>query len=95
METIEDEYFDNQTVEMDGKRFIGCTFTNCRLLFAGGKVFWERSSFANCQLAFTDAAQRTLLYLLCFGHRLGSENIDDVVGDGGSSGPINMRPKRA
>jgi hypothetical protein len=55
------------TVYMDGKRFLSCVLTECKLVYGGGDVTWENTQFVNCQLIFDAAAQRTVAYLQNFG----------------------------
>jgi hypothetical protein len=55
------------TIYMDGKRFLNCIFTECKIVYGGGDVMWENTQFANCQLVFDAAAQRTVAYLTNLG----------------------------
>jgi len=55
------------TVYMDGKRFLNCVLTECKLVYGGGDVTWENTQFVSCQLSFDGPAQRTVAYLQNFG----------------------------
>jgi uncharacterized protein YjbI with pentapeptide repeats len=62
--TVRDVTFRNEDVNVDGKRFEGCTFSNSSLIYSGGQL----PSFANCEfsnvsLQFSGAASNTLRYL--------------------------------
>lgn len=64
METVADKTFDNETVNVDGKAFSGCTFNYCTLVYSAGDV----PTFTNCDfgsntLQFEGAAQNTLKFL--------------------------------
>lgn len=66
MQTIENQAIKGQTIFMDGKRFIKCKLTDCKLIYGGGDCTWIESQFINCELAFEAAAQRTIGYLQGF-----------------------------
>lgn len=64
LEHIRDKTFENETVEIDGKRFTNCKFDGCSLLYAGGDVeFGLRCEVENCRPHFTGPARRTVLLL--------------------------------
>jgi hypothetical protein len=56
--------FNHQTVELDGEAFEDCTFSACRLVYAGGELpQFDRCRFEDCDWRFEEAAGRTLAYL--------------------------------
>ena len=67
MQVMENWHPRGETVYMDGKRFLSCILTECKLVYGGGDVTWENTQFVNCQLIFDAAAQRTVAYLQNFG----------------------------
>jgi len=67
MQVIENWNPQGTTVYMDGKRYINCIFTECKIVYGGGDVMWENTQFVNCQLVFDAAAQRTVAYLTNLG----------------------------
>ena len=67
MQVIEKWTPKGETVYMDGKRYLNCIFTECKIVYGGGDVMWENTQFINCQLVFDGAAQRTIAYLTNLG----------------------------
>jgi hypothetical protein len=67
MQVIENWTPNGITVYMDGKRYLNCVFTECKIVYGGGDVMWENTQFMNCQLVFDGAAQRTIAYLTNLG----------------------------
>jgi len=67
MQVLENWMPKDTTVYMDGKRFVRCVLTECKLIYGGGDVMWEDTQFVNCQLTFDGPAQRTIAYLQNFG----------------------------
>jgi hypothetical protein len=67
MQVIENWTPKGITVYMDGKRYLNCIFTECKIVYGGGDVMWENTQFVNCQLVFDAAAQRTVAYLTNLG----------------------------
>jgi len=67
MQVIEKWAPKGETVYMDGKRYLNCIFTECKIIYGGGDVMWENTQFINCQLVFDGAAQRTIAYLTNLG----------------------------
>lgn len=67
MESVSAKNFGAETVTVDGKSFIGCTFDHTTLVYGAGEV----PQFANCEfenvmLEFTDEAKNTLKFLSAF-----------------------------
>ena len=63
MEAIENKTFSRATVHMDGKTFLKCVFTDCRLIYSGGDFAWRETTFTDCQISFEGPAKRTVEYL--------------------------------
>lgn len=57
----------NQTIEMDGKHFIGCSVLNCTLEYNGQPLVVESTRFDQCSFRFKGEAALTLKFLECFG----------------------------
>lgn len=54
----------NSTVSLDGKTFINCTFTGCKLTYAGGTPpVLKGCTFTGTQFTFTGAAKNTATFL--------------------------------
>jgi hypothetical protein len=64
MKTIENETFNNETVELDGKGFINCSFTKCNLIFRASSPFGldtkTLSKMNGVTLEFLDSAALTI-----------------------------------
>ncbi len=79
LEPVRDRYFKNETVEIDGKRFTGCTFKRCLLNYQGGDVeFGPGCVIDHSRPIFYGPARRTVL-LLC---SLGLLNFNPLESDG-------------
>ena len=63
MEIIEDENFIDESVELDDKHFINCSFINCIVEYRGGEFIFESTNMSNCRHVFYGQARRTLHYL--------------------------------
>jgi len=61
-ETVSHQAFLNETVELDGKRFYRCTFTNARLSFRGNAPF----ELLECELAKSVALQTDNDAIRCY-----------------------------
>lgn len=61
MEIIEDKAFSNETVELDGRGFIRCSFIGCHLIFRGKEAFGLRDyRLSNTTMEFADNAALTI-----------------------------------
>ncbi len=60
---IESETFTGESIELDDKQFIDCTFTNCVLEYHGGEVIFDRTQLDRCRHVFYGRARQTLRYL--------------------------------
>jgi hypothetical protein len=82
MADIANKTFTNETVQVDGNSYIGCTFTRSTLIYSAG----ELPKFANCEfdrvtLDFDGAAQNTLTFLSGL-YRGGFERGIETIFDG-------------
>jgi hypothetical protein len=68
LEPVQDLRFKDETVDLDGKRFMSCSFDGCTLNYSGGDVeFGPGCSAENCRPIFSGPARRTLLLLRTLG----------------------------
>jgi hypothetical protein len=68
LEPVQDRHFKNETVELDGKRFMSCSFDGCTLNYSGGDVeFGPGCSAEHCRPIFSGPARRTVLLLRTLG----------------------------
>jgi hypothetical protein len=68
LEPIQDRHFKNETVDLDGKRFMSCSFDGCTLNYCGGDVeFGPGCTADDCRPIFSGPARRTLLLLRTLG----------------------------
>jgi hypothetical protein len=68
LEHVRDRQFKNERVEIDGKRFTSCTFTDCDLVYSGGDVEFGPGCVVNdCRPEFSGPARRTVLLLHALG----------------------------
>lgn len=63
METIFGKNFKNQTVVMDERNYVQCTFTNCEIVYTGGDFAWVNSRFDHCKITITGNASKTLAFM--------------------------------
>ncbi|WP_334656726.1 hypothetical protein [Sphingomonas panaciterrae] len=52
--------FKEERVEISNRRFVDCTFINCRLVFDGGPIALDGCDTSHCQWEFTGAAATTV-----------------------------------
>jgi hypothetical protein len=87
LEPIQDRHFKNETVDIDGRRFLSCSFENCLLNYSGGDVeFGPGCSAVDCRPIFSGPAGKTLRLLQVFG--LLSFSPDDESKDRTKNGPF-------
>ena len=67
METIRDLALHSGSLQIDDKRFIDCSFTNCVLEYSGRPVLFERTHLRGCRYVFFGPAKCTLHFLQCTG----------------------------
>ena len=57
--------FNGEQVQVDGVTFRNCSFTDCTLTYSGGpRPMFHNCHFDNHTWQFSDAAQRTLEYMV-------------------------------
>lgn len=81
MESVEAKTFGAETITVDGKSFIGCTFDHTTLVYGAGDV----PQFANCEfdnvmLEFTGEAKHTLQFLSAFYNGGFTRSVETVFG---------------
>ncbi len=59
MKEIRNKTFKNETVVLDGKKFIDCSFQDCELVYSGGLTAWTGTKFQKCRLHLRGAAEYT------------------------------------
>lgn len=65
---VENQTFRAETVALDDKHFINCTFENCVLTYDGGYFAWNNTRFIGfCPIQFGETAQRVIVFLNNFG----------------------------
>lgn len=72
MKTIENTWFKDDAVRLDGNRYVKCNFTDCQLIYAGeDETDFQDCTFMGCSWTFDDAALRTLSFLTTLYHSAG------------------------
>ena len=70
-ETVRGAKFANETVQVDGKEFVGCGFDHCNLIYSGGSPFnFVDTVLHDSEIVFTGPAENTL-NTLCGLHHFG------------------------
>jgi hypothetical protein len=68
LEEFRNRHFTGRVVLLDGRSFIGCTFTRCLLRYRGGAIRIEgKTEVVDCQPEFAGSAKRTVELLAVFG----------------------------
>ncbi|HBX8267998.1 MULTISPECIES: hypothetical protein [Klebsiella] len=81
---FENKTFANETIFIDAKEFIGCTFTECQIVFYGFRMpIVQGCFFDRCDWRLTGAAQETLIFLKQMNFGEGDNNpvkkfLDDI-----------------
>jgi hypothetical protein len=57
------QVIENETIEIDGKRFVDCVLSNCVLEYSGGPVIFDRTRMRGCRYVFFGEARRTVQFL--------------------------------
>lgn len=55
--------FEGVRVQLDGCRFVRCTFINCEVAYSGGPIELVSNTFAGCHWAFEGTAGDTLAFV--------------------------------
>jgi hypothetical protein len=67
LEVVQNEVASHKTIVMDDKHFVGCKYTECKLIYGGGETQSTDSVFEKCPIVFSGAAQRTIGVLVSLG----------------------------
>ena len=68
LEGIENRHFgEGETVQLDGKSFVGCTFERCEVIYGGGETLWEAVNWSDCKFTLVGAANFTVQILKALG----------------------------
>lgn len=67
LERISDLKFEDESVCLDGKHFVDCTFTDCTLEYSGDDVVFERTGMYNCRHVLVGHARQTANYMRLVG----------------------------
>jgi len=60
----QNQSFSNESVELSGNQFHGCTFKNCKLVYRGDiSPTFKDNHFIDSVFMFSDAAIRTIYFL--------------------------------
>lgn len=85
-----EETFTDETVELDGADFVGCTFEGCELVYRGGEIprRVEGNTFRDCRWRFEGAAGRTVRFMAALyrglddlGEQIVERTFDEIRGD--------------
>ena len=67
METIRNLNFEGESVSIDHKHFMDCSFRDCVLQYSGEPFTLERTQLTNCRYVFFGLARGTVHFLQCTG----------------------------
>src|SRR5690242_10516470 len=67
MELVKNQIVSGETIVLDEKYFVGCEYSECKLIYSGGEVQWTESKFDRCQVVLSGPAQRTANLLASLG----------------------------
>ncbi|PNY82053.1 hypothetical protein [Deinococcus koreensis] len=82
MQTIENQTFSNQRIELDDTQFVGCTFDGCVLIYSGtGGTSLSDCTIHNTGFGFEGGAAKTL-ELLSAMYRGGFEELVNATIEG-------------
>jgi hypothetical protein len=70
MTTIEGKLIEGATLEIDDTHFRNCTVTDCKLIYRGGLVSWDRTTWTNCSITVAGAANNTIEVLKGLGFEI-------------------------
>jgi hypothetical protein len=75
MEEVKDKVYRQETVRLDGKLSLNCTFEGCLLCYRGERCEWENTRFSNCQVVLDGPANNTVQVLQGFGFTIIPPNL--------------------
>lgn len=70
MEEVKNKVFRSETVRLDGKLFLDCTFQDCVLTFGGERCEWENTTFSHCRVVLDGHANNTVQVLQGLGFKV-------------------------
>jgi hypothetical protein len=70
MEEVKGKVYRRETVRLDGKLFLNCSFEDCVLYYGGQPCEWEETRFANCRVVLDEAANNTVQVLQGLGFKI-------------------------
>ena len=74
---IENKIYNHDLIQIDGKRFIECTFNNCTFEYTGiENPGFENCTLNDCSWRFADAAEKTINFMRAIYHGFGDYGID-------------------
>ena len=74
----ENRTYEDQTMQLDENEYVNCTFRRCRLQYGGAALKLEGNNFSQCTWEFTDAAGRTVNFMMALYHQGGRELIEQT-----------------
>ena len=74
--------FKDETVELDGNQYQGCTFQGCKLMYYGGPIpYFDSCSFDSSPFMFEKGAGNALEFLRELYHAGLSQNVEAFFED--------------
>lgn len=70
MEEVKNKVFRAETVRLDGKLFLDCSFEDCVLSFGGERCEWETTTFTRCRVVLDGPANTTIQVLQGLGFKV-------------------------
>jgi hypothetical protein len=70
MEEVKGKVYRQETVRLDGKLFLNCSFDDCLLCYGGDRGEWEHTRFANCRVLLDGPANNTIQVLQGLGFKV-------------------------
>jgi hypothetical protein len=67
MQIVENKVVSGETIIVDDKVIVNCRYKNCRVMYSGEDFALTGTTFENCQLMLSGAAQKTATLLGSFG----------------------------
>ena len=85
--------FTDETVELDGNQFLGCTFKNCKLMYYGGPIpYFDTCGFDTSPFMFEKGAGNALEFLRELYHAGLQQNVEAFFADVRMNPPGASRP---
>ena len=74
----ENQTFEDQTIQLDENEYANCKFRRCRLQYGGAAVRLKDNDFSQCTWEFTNAAERTVKFMMALYHQGGRKLIEQT-----------------